>query len=106
MATVDKHLYAIFFIPRRQKWWVEYIEKNPSKTFGFKNAKVIFLENVYYPKKLKLRIPENLTNISPCGANCKECPSMNKCSCCPASIFYKKPNQGNNCRNLDLKLTN
>jgi len=92
MTTVDDQLYAIFFLPRRQKWWIEDIEKHPSDTFGFKNAKVTFLENVSYPKKLKLRIPEKLTNISPCGANCKECPYMTKCSCCPATIFYKNPN--------------
>lgn len=80
MTTVDNQLYAVFFLPRRQKWWIEYIEKHPSDTFGFKNAKITFLENVYCPKKLKLRIPEKLTNISPCGANCKKCPSKDKCS--------------------------
>ncbi|MFX0104411.1 MAG: hypothetical protein ACFE75_02835 [Candidatus Hodarchaeota archaeon] len=106
MKIVDNQSYAMFFLPRNQKWWIEYIEKNPSETFGFKKAKVIFLENVYYPEKLKLRIPEKLTNISPCGASCKECPSMTECSCCPATILYKKSNQGKNRRKLNLKLTN
>ena len=92
MSTMGNQLYAVFFLPTRQKWWIEYIEKNPRDTFGLKNAKVTFLEKVYYPKKLKLRIPEKLNDISPCGAICKECPSLTKCSCCPATIYYKKPN--------------
>jgi len=89
MTTIKNQLYAIFFLPSTQKWWIEYIEKYPSGTFGFQKAKVTFLENIYYPKTLNLRIPKKLTEISPCGANCENCPSMAKCSCCPATIFYK-----------------
>ncbi|MFX0034369.1 MAG: hypothetical protein ACFE9I_01860 [Candidatus Hermodarchaeota archaeon] len=91
MTTIKNQLYALFFLPERQKWWIESIEKYPSNTFSLKSAKVTFLDNVYYPKELKLRIPKKVTNISPCGANCKKCPSMDKYCCCPATIFYKKP---------------
>lgn len=90
MTTSGKELYAIFFLPVRQKWWIEYIEKNPQKTFKLKKAKVTFLNSVYHPKKLKLRIPENLNEVSPCGSNCNECPNSDKCTCCPATIFYKR----------------
>ena len=89
MATLDNHLYAIFFLPSKQKWWIEYIETHPLDTFGLNKAKVTFLENVFYPENLKLQIPKKITNISPCGANCKECPSIESCSCCPATIYYK-----------------
>lgn len=90
MTTLDNQLYAVFFLPRRQKWWIEYIETHPLDTFGLKKAKVTFLENVFYPKNLKLRIPKTLTKLSPCRANCIECPSTDICSCCPATVYYKK----------------
>ncbi|MFX1574521.1 MAG: hypothetical protein ACFFB0_17405 [Promethearchaeota archaeon] len=90
MSTKGNQLYAMFFLPVRQKWWIEYIEKNPGGTFGLRNAKITFLDKVYYPKKLTLKIPEKLNSVSPCGAYCKECQSLDKCSGCPATIYYKK----------------
>ncbi|MFX1494742.1 MAG: hypothetical protein ACFFBZ_10710 [Promethearchaeota archaeon] len=95
MTTSGKELYAIFFLPVRQKWWIEYIEKKPQETFKLRKAKITFLDSVYYPEKLNLRIPQTLKEISPCGSNCDECPSSHKCICCPATIFYKKMNNSN-----------
>lgn len=95
MTTSGKELYAIFFLPVRQKWWIEYIEEKPQETFKLTKAKVKFLNLVYYPKKLHLRIPQTLKKISPCGSNCDECPSSYKCTCCPATFFYKKMNNTN-----------
>ena len=89
MTTLNDQLYAIFFLPSKQKWWIEYIEKHPLETFGLKKAKIIFLENVFFPKNLKLRIPKKLTTISPCGANCNECSSIDNCSRCSATVYYK-----------------
>jgi len=89
MSTKEKQMFATFFLPEKQRWWIEYIEKKPKQTFGLEKAKVTFVDNVQYPQKLKMRLPKTPQKISPCGANCEGCPANEKCLCCPATIFYK-----------------
>jgi len=31
MATKGREIYSIYFLPEKQKWWIEYIEKNPQR---------------------------------------------------------------------------
>ena len=89
MATKGREIYSIYFLPEKQKWWIEFIEKNPQKTLGLNKAQLFFIENLQYPKRMKLHLPKNLLEISPCGANCENCPSSEKCTCCPATAYYK-----------------
>jgi len=89
MATEDNRLFAIFFLPERQRWWIEYVEKRPKETFGLKKARVTIADVVQYPKKLKMRLPKKPQKISPCGANCETCPAYEKCLGCPATIYYR-----------------
>lgn len=89
MATKGREVYSIYFIPEKQKWWIESIEKNPQGTLGLKNAHLKFVKKLYYPKKMKLRLPKKLLDLSPCGANCGTCTSSEKCTCCPATVHYK-----------------
>ncbi len=89
MATKENRLFATFFLPSEQRWWIEYLEKKPRETFGFEKAKVIIVDEVQYPTQLNMRLPEKPQKISPCGANCKTCPAYEKCLGCPATIFYK-----------------
>lgn len=89
MATNKNQLFATFFLPERQQWWIMDIEKTPRETFRLEKAKVIFPDEIQYPKELKMRIPEKPQEISPCGANCKACSTYENCSCCPATIFFK-----------------
>ena len=89
MATKENRLFAIFFLPERQRWWIEYIEKEPKETFRLEKAKVTFVDNVQYPRRLKMRLPKESHKISPCGANCEPCPAYEKCLGCPATIFYR-----------------
>jgi hypothetical protein len=92
MATKKNQVFATFFLPEKQRWWIEYIEKKPIETFGLMKAKVTFVDDVQYPKKLKMRLPKKPLKISPCKANCETCSayeSWNKCLGCPATIVYK-----------------
>lgn len=89
MATKENILFATFFLPEKQRWWIEYIEKKPRKTFGLKEAKVTIVDVVQYPKQLKMRLPKKPQKISPCGSNCAICPAYEKCLGCPATVFYK-----------------
>ena len=89
MATRENQLFATFFLPEKQRWWIEYTEEMPRETFGFEKAKVTIMGEVQYPKQLKMRLPKEPKKFSPCGANCGTCPSYEKCLGCPATIFYK-----------------
>ena len=57
MATREKELFATFFLPAGQGWWIEYVEKKPKETFGLQKAKVTFVDVVHHPKVLRMRLP-------------------------------------------------
>ncbi len=89
IATKENQLFATFFLPEKQRFWIEYVEEKPKETFQLEKAKITFVDHVYYPKHLKLQIPKKPKKISPCESNCGICQSYNKCSGCPATTFYK-----------------
>lgn len=89
IATKENQLFATFFLPERQRWWIEYVERKPRETFGLEKAKVTIVDGVQYPKQLKMRLRRKSRKISPCGTNCRTCPAYEKCLGCPATIFYK-----------------
>ncbi|MGD8506567.1 MAG: hypothetical protein PVF15_07895 [Candidatus Bathyarchaeota archaeon] len=89
IATKENMLFATYFLPERQRWWIETIEKKPKETIGLENAKVIFLEDVFYPEQMKMQLPDEPQKISPCKSTCEVCPYYEKCSGCPATTFYK-----------------
>ncbi len=100
MATKEKQMLAVFFLPKKQRWWIEYVEKKPRETFGLKEAKVIVVDEIQYPKQLKMQLPKKPLEISPCGSSCKSCPAYEKCLCCPATILYKHdPSESKQLRN-------
>jgi hypothetical protein len=90
MATKGTQLFATFFLPERQRWWIEYVEKKPRETFGLEKATVTFADSIYHPKPTKMRLPKKKTEISPCESDCRKCAAYERCSGCPATIFYKQ----------------
>ena len=90
IATKENQLFATFFLPEKQRWWIEYIEKKPRETFGMEKARVTMVDTVQHPKQLKIRLPKKLQKFSPCGSNCGICPAYEKCLGCPATILYKR----------------
>ena len=89
MATTKNQVYILYFLPERQRWWVEYIEKRPQDTLGLEKAKLIFPQKLYFPKKMKMCLPENKMKITPCNSDCSKCPAYTRCLGCPSTIYYK-----------------
>ncbi len=89
MANGGKRLFAAYFIPPGQRWWIEAIGEKPD-LLGLVGAEVFFVDEVQYPKGFEMRLPETPKRLSPCGADCSGCPAYERCLGCPATIFYKK----------------
>jgi len=89
MTTKGTQLFAVFFLPRRQKWWIEYIEKKPRRTLGLRKARVTVVDHIQYPRRVETRRPKRTRKLSPCGSSCGTCPSYGRCLGCPSTPFYK-----------------
>jgi hypothetical protein len=91
MATEKNRIFAVMFItPKRARIWTENQKKNPRAIFGLEKAKVAMVSNVQYPRELRLRLPREPKEKTPCGLNCAKCPAYKECTGCPVMIFYKK----------------
>ncbi|MCL0076623.1 hypothetical protein M1O57_04095 [Dehalococcoidia bacterium] len=89
-AFADKLVWACF-IPEKHWWWMDGIREKPEETLGLKSATLLTTDEakVTYPEKFKLRLPQEKLDVVPCGTDCKECPSFERCPGCPATIYYK-----------------
>ena len=89
LGTSQNKIYSVFIVPEDKRWQLKYPEMDPSST-GMGKAQVFLVENVTYPEKLSLKIPDQKTTISPCGENCEICHLRKEFSCrgCPATIHY------------------
>ncbi|MCL0041348.1 hypothetical protein M1N08_01175 [Dehalococcoidia bacterium] len=85
----DKYV-EVCFIPEGHPWWLEAIRGEP-EAMGFRNAAVLitYEVKVTYPKGFKLRLPQEKLEVAPCGLVCQECSLFERCSGCPATIYYK-----------------
>ena len=91
MATKKNRLFAVMLLTSaRAQIWTENQKKNPRAIFGLEEAKVTIVDNVQHPKELKLRLPREPKEKTPCGLNCANCPAYKECNGCPATIFYRK----------------
>jgi hypothetical protein len=90
MATKKNKLFATFLLPEKQRWWIEYVGRNTRETFGLKKAEVTIADKIQYPKEPEQALSKILRKISPCGANCGNCPAYEKCLGCPATVFHKR----------------
>jgi len=89
MAAVENQVHIIYFLPQKQRWWVEYIESKPQDTLGLEKVKLIFLQKLFYPPKMKMRLSKKKASISPCNSDCSKCPAYTRCLGCPSTIHYK-----------------
>lgn len=89
MATHGAEVHAALFLPAQQRWWIEYVEKDPQGTFGLQTARVTFVDHIQYPARLTMRMPKTPQQTAPCGASCATCEAYDKCLGCPATRFYK-----------------
>lgn len=90
IAKRSKEVFAIFFLPAKQRWWIEGIAEKPRETLGVERAEVTIMDAIQYPQSLSIRLPEIPQEIAPCGSNCHVCQVYEKCTGCPATTFYKQ----------------
>jgi len=86
----SNYAFNLFIIPEEKKWWVEYPIQHP-EVLGAKNVKLNLIENLTYPEDFKLHVPDEKLELSPCGADCMECPLREQfiCKGCPATVHYQ-----------------
>jgi hypothetical protein len=89
MATHGAEVHATLFLPTQQRWWIEYVEKDPQGTLGLKTARVTFVDSIQYPSRMAMRVPKTPQQTAPCGANCATCGAYSNCLGCPSTRFYK-----------------
>jgi hypothetical protein len=89
LGVEGNRIYIVYFLPRKQRWWVETIQEKPQHTLGLEKAEVTFPKKLYFPETLKVRLLDTKARISPCGTNCSECPSYARCIGCPSTVYYK-----------------
>lgn len=76
--------YIILKVPEDNKFWSDYIVDNPEMSFGGVEADLVYLDNIFIPKEIKISSHKIEGDLSPCGSICKDCPSREKCSGCPS----------------------
>ena len=83
--------HYVFLVPEVKKWWLEYPAENP-QVIGAERIKLELVKNIVKPKNFEFTLPEEKSEISPCGSSCENCPMRleNQCEACPASIYHKK----------------
>jgi len=81
MATKGNGLFAVMHLtPARAHIWIENQKKNPGAIFGLEKAQVTLVDSVQHPEKLRLRLPKEPKQKTPCGLNCSNCPAYKKCT--------------------------
>lgn len=89
-ATKGSNAYIILTLPEQERYWAEYIGEHPEQTFGGVKADLVFAEEVHTPG-LGMRVPEEPSDVSPCGSHCATCLAYTGGSCvgCPATVHYR-----------------
>jgi len=90
-GTSANKFYSVYIVPEEKKWWLKYPETNPKAT-GLEKARVYIVQNLLYPEKSVFRMPEEKTDLAPCGADCKTCQLREEynCSGCPATTNHQE----------------
>jgi hypothetical protein len=89
LGVERNRIYIVYFLPEKQRWWVETIKEKPQHTLGLERAEVTFPEKLYFPETMKIRLLDTEARTSPCSANCSECPSYARCLGCPSTVHHK-----------------
>ena len=91
IGAFDDQFVAAYFIPEKHLWWLESIRDKPEEAMrSLKSATLLVTDevNITYPE-FEIRLPQEKLEVAPCGVVCKECSVFERCSGCPATIYYK-----------------
>jgi hypothetical protein len=86
-GNCEEKAYIILKVPEDQKFWSDFIEKNPEKSFGGVKAQITYLKELHVPDMITISDEKIEENIAPCGSKCNTCPTLGKCSGCPTLIL-------------------
>ncbi|MCL0093065.1 hypothetical protein M1N92_05385 [Dehalococcoidia bacterium] len=89
VGAFEGQLVTVYFVPERHLWWLEWVRDEP-EIAGLRNVtlQVTDVAKITYPE-FELRLPQEKLEVAPCGLVCQECSLFERCSGCPATIYYK-----------------
>mgnify|MGYP001130176172 CR=1 FL=1 len=90
-GTSMNRVYSVYVVPASKKWWLKIPGTDPNEA-GFKRASVHIIDSLTYPAVVNLRLPDKMSDVAPCGADCSSCPLRSRYACdgCPATIHFKR----------------
>ncbi len=88
IAAFGEMLVGVFYFPEGRDWWIKLVADEPTLTLGLRRAAVYQTDRPSYPKSYTLRVPEEKSDIAPCGSRCMDCERFSTCSHCPATHHY------------------
>ncbi|MBT9143802.1 MAG: hypothetical protein DDT32_02076 [Syntrophomonadaceae bacterium] len=89
VGAFGDRLVSVYFVPEKHLWWLEWVRDQP-EIAGLRSVSLLVTDEakITYPE-FELRLPREKLEVAPCGADCKACPSFERCPGCPATIYYK-----------------
>lgn len=87
-TTSGGNAHIVLVVPERKRFWAEHVTEHPEQTFWGKKGVLVFPDEIHQPSELKMRVPSELGDRTPCGTSCPTCPSYQRCLGCPATIHY------------------
>jgi hypothetical protein len=75
--------YIILKVPDGNRFWSDFIAKNPELSFGGTSAELVYLDRIV-SEGIEVSYGKIEGDTAPCGSRCRTCPSYGKCSGCPS----------------------
>jgi len=90
-GTTSNIVYFVSVVPEEKKWWLKYPETNPPEGIATGKLQVHMIENIAHPVNLCPKLPREIVEKAPCGADCRTCRLREKYDCdgCPATVHWK-----------------
>ena len=86
-AAADRLVVAVFALPRRKRWWIEYPQEHP-ELLGLETVEVHVTEQIEASSPWTRGIVEPTQSAAPCGTVCGSCPQYRtRCQGCPATVY-------------------
>lgn len=90
MAAFGNFLVGVFPLPAERRWWIERIVRDPQGTLGLARVALYETNQAAYPEEPRSVLGDQRGEISPCGADCAQCPHyVGLCRGCPGTFHFR-----------------